>query len=199
MSLPETLRAMVSTMVGEDNPRLAYVGKWTYRVDKVTVTQGVRCNLSPVEGNPHQGLDKVDQWPGVGGSVTVPVVGSECVVEFRDGLKDRPVIVGFKPRRLDGGKPTVATIDGVTVDVGPTADHVRLAVGPDTIQEKAVARVGDAVAGGSFTATGVAPGSPILFTFYPPGESPPGPTPAPGVVCTISGIITSGSAKVTSG
>lgn len=185
MSLPQTLRAMLALIIGEEYPGLALAGPWTFRVTKVIVaegaTDGVRCNLEPVEGNRMQALPNVDQWPGVGGAVVVPQVGAECLVEFRDGSKDRPVIVAFKPLRISGGKPATTQID---------ADAIKLAGGGP-----AVARVGDSVGGGTFAAVGVAPGLPIQFVYTPPGGIPLGASST----VTISAVVTSGSPKVTSG
>jgi hypothetical protein len=172
MSLPQTLRAMLATIIGEEFPGLALAGPWTYRVTKVIVTDGVRCNIEPVEGNRQQAHDNVDQWPGVGGAVVVPQVGAECLVEFRDGSKDRPVIVAFKPLRITGGKPTEIQIN---------ADAIELAGGGP-----AVARVGDTVtlSGITITAPTGSLGGPCVVT--------------PGAI-VLTGTITNGSPKVTSG
>jgi hypothetical protein len=121
MSLPQTLRAMLATIIGEEFPGLALAGPWTYRVTKVTVADGVRCNIEPVEGNRQQAHDNVDQWPGVGGAVVTPQVGAECLVEFRDGSKDRPVIVAFKPLRITGGTPTKIEAYSDEVKLGDSA------------------------------------------------------------------------------
>lgn len=184
MSLPQTLRAMLATLIGEEYPGLALAGPWTYRVTKVITTDGVRCNLEPVEGNRMQPLFRVDQWPGVGGAVVVPQVGAECLVEFRDGSKDRPAIVAFRPLRMDLGRPTKTQIDATDIELAGTG--------------LAVARVTDAVAGGTFSAVGVAPGAPIMFVYIPPGGNPSSP-PAAAATVTIEAVIAAGSSKVTSG
>ena len=178
-------RAGLARIVTSEVAGMAYAGSHTFVVSAVHA--GGRCDLTPEAADRFQPLASVDQWPGVGGAVVTPVVGSIAVVEFRDWRSDRPMIVRFQPKRLDGGTPELAELD---------ADAIELAGGGP-----AAARAGDAcgqlfvvdVPGGA-TALWYRPADGDAYVLVassplPPTSSTPG-TPI---------YIVEGSAKVTIG
>jgi hypothetical protein len=170
MSDADKIRAGLARLVGSEIEGIDLIGEHTYRVTAVHADG--RCNLDPIEER-MQSHSYVDQWLG-GGEVTTPVVGSLCMVIFRDLKKDRPIITRFQPLRITGGKPVKAELDATDIELAGG--------GP------AVARVGDTV---TLAAINII--------------APPGTSGGPCTVNTISGaitltgVITSGSSKVTSG
>lgn len=124
------MRAGLARIVGQEISGLALMGPHTYRVTAVHVDAGpplsVRCDLEPVEPR-MMPLSRVDQWPSVGGSVVAPVVGTECIVEFRDLKSSRPMITRFHPLREAGGAPVTTTIDAsAKVAIGEHSTTVEL-------------------------------------------------------------------------
>ena len=116
----------IASIVRKRFPALTYAGHHTYRVTSVR-TNG-RMDLEPVEPDMDP-IPGVDQWTA-SGFTGRPVVGSEVLVVFRDMRPDRPCVVAMQAVRIDGGVPTVATVDASsTVNVGPDASSVVLAGG----------------------------------------------------------------------
>jgi hypothetical protein len=194
MSTAPNLEDLIAAIVIRKFPALALLGTHTYRVVKVydDAPNYGRCDLESLDEALTK-LPRVDQWPGIPGGVGLPAVGSTVEVAFRESKQTQPVIVGFTPLRSTGGTPTKTRLDASDlIEIGPSVTAIKLAgTGP------AVARVDDTVDCGGFSATSVAPGSPIIFAYIAPGVAPPvGP---PGSFVAITGKITSGSSKVTSG
>ncbi len=172
--------ALIAKIISARFPMLALAGFHTYYVKSVSADH--RCDLVPVEDSLPT-IRGVDPWPGVAGGFADPRVGSQVTIAFRDNREDRPMLVSFQPLRVDGGTPDKSGIDGEALEFGETATTIKLAgTGP------AVARVGDTVSLGTLTA--VAGATPVTFTLA-------GGTA--GTTITLTGTITSGSAKVTSG
>lgn len=128
-------------------------GPHTYRV--AVVHADGRVSLRPDDKS--RGLDdipNVDHWAGVAGGAALPMVGSLVMVEFADGDSTKPMLVSYQPLRSSGGKPTRATIDATTLQLGPTATAVQLGGGAQFVAlanlvatelAKIVTSVGDAV------------------------------------------------------
>jgi hypothetical protein len=67
----------------------------TYVVD--TVHADGRLDLVPPADAPHlPEMRKVEQWV-VGGLISIPAPGTECMVMFRDRKRTRPIVCGFAP------------------------------------------------------------------------------------------------------
>lgn len=120
---------MIADIVRKEIPQLQRpAGPHTYRVE--VVHSDGRVSLRPVFAD--RGLEDiphVDHWCGVAGGAALPVVGSTVLVAFADGDPTQPVLVSYQPLRSAGGKPTRATIDATTLQLGPTATVVELAGG----------------------------------------------------------------------
>jgi hypothetical protein len=171
MSDPLSIQKGLAKIVARQAPSQALAGTHTYRVD--VVTDEGRCDLTAVEDDMPSPLQRVDQWPGIGGAVVIPKVGTQALVVFRDNRKDRPVIVAFQPLRQTGGKPDETRVDGDLVKIAGTSGL-------------AVARVGDTVNCGYFT-IGIGPAYALV------------PSDVLDLTAVqITGTITTGSPKVTS-
>ena len=165
------LRAILDKL----DPGRKFRSVYEYRV----VTQdGEHLNLQPVRvstGMPF--LSGVRVRPGVPGAKAQHVLGSYVLVTFVDGDPGRPIVIGFPDPESGGFAPNVLELD---------ATALLLAGGG-----AAVGRVGDSVQV-TFTATDAAAIS------APPGTGG-GPCTLPGGSLTLTGQITAGSPKVTSG
>lgn len=186
MSPLESIRDSLADIGRQDFPVLAAPpGPWSYRVGAVRADG--RCDLVAVKEGPPPELPNVDHWCGSGAS-SKPVLGSLVVVSFLDGDAAQPMINAYTPLRFEGGAPTLATLDATTIKIGPTeATSIALAgTGP------AVARVGDTVSLGYLAATANIMTGVVAFVITP---TDPAPIPS----AHLTGVVTSGSAKVTSG
>lgn len=94
---------------------------YTYRVTRIRA--GNRPDLVPVSSRVAPALEAVRIWPGVGGNITKPHDGAQCIVAFADGNPNAPIIVGWQPQLASTSnkwKPQRADYD---------ADEVYLAAG----------------------------------------------------------------------
>jgi len=191
MSVLEGIRDGLADLTRQEFPTLsAPPGPHSYRV--VAVRADGRCDLRAVKEGPPLDIPNVDHWTG-SGAASKPRVGSIAVVSFLDGDPNAPMIGTYQPLRMAGGIPTEATLDAVTIKIGPTATAVQLAG-----SGLAVARVGDAVSLGYLVGANAA--GPVTFTLFPTPPAPPDP-PDPDVppAFELIGAIIEGSSKVTSG
>lgn len=182
------LRAMLLDIFRSEAPAAIYAGPHTYRVAAdstgapATTSPAGRINLEPIEkGLPT--IPRVDQWPGVAGCTSFPGAGSLVIVGFRDSRPDRPFIHSFQAARLQGGVPIHSVIDASTsIKVGPSVAAIELAGGGP-----AIGRVNDGIITQQFSVTAPSgtTGGPCVITV--------------GAGTALTGHITSGSPKVTSG
>lgn len=187
------LEALLSRLMIKLFPGLASLNVRTYKVRKVysdTANYG-RCDLA-LESDPEQQLPRVDQWPGIAGGVSLPVVGTLCEVTWRDGAEKSPVIVGFQPLRVTGGKPDETKIDAAVLRLGPTADAVLIA--GEAPAAKKAARKGDAVSLGYLVGVAGAGPSSLPVTFQLLATAP-----ISGPSQLLTGVISQGSDKVVIG
>ena len=184
MSVLEGIRDGLADLTRQEFPTLsAPPGPHSYRV--VAVRADGRCDLRAVKEGPPLDIPNVDHWTG-SGAASKPRVGSIAVVSFLDGDPNAPMIGTYQPLRMAGGIPTEATLDAVTIKIGPTATAVQLAgSGP------AAARVDDPVSIGYLSAA--LAGGAVVLTFT---ASAPIPL---GAAVQLTGKIAAGSAKVTIG
>lgn len=118
------IREMFAVLMQQEIPKLALMGVHSYSVEAVQADG--RCDLKAKKKGPPATIPNVDHWCGLPGGAGRPTVGSTVVLTFLDGDKNAPMVVGYQPLRLDGGKPDEVTVDGVTVKVGPHATLVEL-------------------------------------------------------------------------
>lgn len=166
------------------NPRQVFAMTWEYTV--IDATPGpptkIDCQVVDPETSAHlpQQLTQLVLWPGPSGAVAVPAPGSLVRIGFVNGDPTKPFVQGLDPN----SKPLTVVVDAsVEASLGPSAPVVQLAGGGPPI-----ARVGDSV----LVTISIAQGA--LFV-APPGGGPcvvAAPIP-------VTGTITSGSLKATSG
>lgn len=153
------------------DPGRKFAGLWEYRI---VAQQGERLNLQAIRvstGMPD--LQHVMVRPGVPGAKATHTLGARVVVGFIDRDPTRPVVVAFEDAEGAGFLPTALAINAST--------SIALAGGG-----AALGRVGDSVSV-TFTTADAA------LIASPSGACS---TPAP---ITLTGTITAGSPKVTSG
>lgn len=162
---------------------------YTYRVTRIRA--GNRPDLVPVSSRVAPALEAVRIWPGVGGNITEPQYGAQCIVAFADGNPNSPIIVGWQPQLASASnkwKPKRADYD---------ATEVVLAQGTQP-----VARVNDTVNAGTISLA--AAGMVLTLTYTPPGGAPvvsaitfTGPITIAGAGSgAMAGVITSGRNEV---
>lgn len=163
-------------------------GTYRYRVTAASVgfvdLQPVATNL----GLP--ALSNVAMQAGAPGASGTPALGSWAYVTFANGDPTDPIVIGFSG--FAGAKfvPVISQLDASTeVDVGPSAAAVKLAGGGP-----AIGRVGDQVQV-SFDTTALTALCAEMKCAAPP--APPVPNFVSNI--TLTGTITAGSAKASSG
>ncbi len=182
MSTLENIRDALADLTRQDFPTLDVPpGPHSYKV--VAVRGDGRCDLRAVKKGPPAEIPNVDHW-SASGAGSKPQVGSIVVVSFLDGDPGSPMIGAYQPLRVAGGVPTLSTLDGTIVRVGPSATLVEFAKGPLDIAYP-VGRVGDKV---TLAAINI---------IAPPGGGPCSVNTTAGTI-TLEGTITEGSSKVTS-
>lgn len=136
-------------------------GKYRYRV---VAMSGDRVQLQAVNralGLPD--IQPVSMWPGVAGAHAVLTPGAELFVEFEEGSRAKPVVVGFVGKGGPGHVPVSLAIDATTeIALGGTgASFVALASHVSTELGKIATTL----------ATGSNSGGPVVFgTPYTPAS-----------------------------
>ncbi len=100
-----------------------------------------------------------------------------------DDLRDIPFKLGIPGTKVEVPEGSIVRVR--FQDASPTGAYA-CDIDMDAAASKALALVDDAIAGGSFSALGVAPGLPIQFIYTPQGGVPQGASPT----VTIAGKIT---------
>jgi hypothetical protein len=157
-------------------------GLWRYRVIRMV---GERVELQAVRqdaGVPD--LILISMWPGVAGAHATLEAGAECLVQFIEGDRTRPVITHFAGKDGVGHVPAALALCG---------------------DDFKVARQGDLVQSGGLGATimltgapsPIVAGTPYLVSFaMPPAVAAPQTPATPG---PLFGSVITGSSKVKAG
>lgn len=106
-------------------PLMLWRGIYTYRITQVN---GARMNAVPVSSRIAPSFEGLRFWPGAAGHKATPKDNAKCLVAFADGNPNAPVIVGWMPLDDDKGRPTLAVLDGDSVELGtsPTRGVARM-------------------------------------------------------------------------
>jgi hypothetical protein len=100
-------------------PGLFFTGVHSFEVVSVAAEVGGNATTGRVTMKPSKTKlfgpkEMVVQWSGCAGGVSIPKVGSRVAVVFMDHNPDEPVIVGFQPLSVNGGRPLVTELDAST-------------------------------------------------------------------------------------
>jgi hypothetical protein len=100
-------------------PGLFFTGVHSFEVVSVAAEVGGnattgRITMKPSKTKLFGPKETVVQWSGCAGGVAIPKVGSRVAVVFMDHNPDEPVIVGFQPLSVNGGRPLVTELDAST-------------------------------------------------------------------------------------
>lgn len=101
MTKPATVRDSLLRLAAEAPPNpYAYPRTYVVRavnLDPITGQPTGRLDLDPPADAPElRSMDRVEQWT-MGSVITIPAVGTEVLVAFRDARETRPVVVGIAP------------------------------------------------------------------------------------------------------
>lgn len=182
----DRLMASIRAIIRAELPQLTYAGVYEYLVQ---ATDGTTVDASPADTSiPLPSITKVQMRPGIAGGVSKPAIGSKCLIGFINADPTRPYVIGY-----DSNTAQDVKIQASSIELAPS--------GPS------VARVGDTVDAGYLVVT-VSPTPGLVVSYFPGGTTghaaavafAAAMTPNPGAVVSMtSGVITSGSSKVTSG
>ncbi len=105
--MSDRLRGAFEDILDALLPRLNYYVLWEYRV--VLVSPGPPVTIDARTSDPSMpDLAGVRIWPGPGGVIAVPAIGSRIRVGFINGDPSRPAVLGLDPE----SQPTLTMIGG---------------------------------------------------------------------------------------
>jgi hypothetical protein len=158
------------------------LGKYRYRVVRMTPNDpNGRVDLQIVNQSSNlPDLRYISMWPGVSGAHAALTPGVEVLVEFVEGDRAQPVLVGFAGKGKPGHSPESITFR----DSGIAAARVgsQVSVAPQVGQQIVLTAVSSAVGSGAYT-----------FTFSPVVVAADGATTVEPV---LTGTVRDSSSKV---
>lgn len=105
MTQSDRLQDNLYAVIGALLPRLALFAEWEYRIASVTPSQPILFDLilaDPANAFAKQcglplSLARVPLWPGPGGIVSIPAIGSVVLVRFNNADAGKYVVSGIDP------------------------------------------------------------------------------------------------------
>ncbi len=182
--LLRALRALLPALL----PREPYLGPRRYRIVRMRPSASsadlTRVELQIVQaatGLPD--LLIVPIWPGLAGSRAELTPGAHALVQFIDGDPGQPFVSHFATADDPAWRPVHLFLDATaTIQIGAG-------------MSPAAARVGDSVDAGALQVV-MGAGSVASVAWIPPGGGPPQTIATAPLFTTITGTVSSGSAKV---